>query len=82
MTHMQKSLIVATALACTCLAACVSQPVVERGREGNVLKAQFAAQPQTKPVMAAEEGEKIYTNYLEASGKPVRPTSSMEQNTK
>lgn len=82
MTGTYKGLLAATLLSSVLLAACANQSFIDQGRGSDVMKAQLAATSPSKTTMSSREGEKIYANYLEATGKPVRPTSSMEEATK
>ena len=84
MTKTYKNSMALILFACVPLAACASanQSFIDQGRESDVMKAQLAATSTSKATMSSHEGEKIYANYLDATGKPIRPTSSMESSTK
>lgn len=57
-------------------AACASpdEPIVE-SRAKAVLEAQYAATEKTSP-MQADEADRIYENYLDSIGKPVKSNST------
>lgn len=59
------------------LAGCATEPVTGPRSEQLVMDAQHTAKSKTPP-MQAVEADAIYKNYIENIGKPVRPTSAMQ----
>ena len=66
-------------LFCALLGACASQPLPDEGRADAVMKAQYAASTSSKPAMGSDEADKVYSNYVDSTGKPVPPTSGMKE---